>query len=112
MPRSRLAKADRRPIHEQAIRIAFAESKRPDLVEKLDDILRELSLLRRDADTTLVSKTGPRKITRLRNRGDFMDNSGPVLDPAFPEHFTKGEPRKKASPASISRTGSPRRTTR
>jgi hypothetical protein len=90
----RLAKAERRPIQDQAIRIAFAENKHPDLVEKLDDIYRELSLLRRSADTTLVSKTGQRKITRLRNRGDFMDNSGPVLDPAFPAHFTKGEPKK------------------
>ncbi len=92
---ARLAKADRRPIHEQAIRITFAGTKRPDLVEKLDDINRELSLLRKEAETTLVSKTGPRKITRLRNRGDFMDNSGPVLDPAFPEYFTKGQTKRK-----------------
>ncbi|MEX1114003.1 MAG: PSD1 and planctomycete cytochrome C domain-containing protein [Akkermansiaceae bacterium] len=90
----RLPTAERRPIHEKAIRIAFAEIKRPDLVEKLDGIHRELSLLRRDTDTTLVSKTGPRKTTRLRNRGDFMDNSGPVLEPAFLEHFTKGEAQK------------------
>jgi len=89
----RLPKEKRRPVEEKAIRIAFAESKRPDLVEKLDAIQRELTLLRRNTDTTLVSKTGPRKTTRLRNRGDFMDNSGPVLDPAFPHHFTKGEPR-------------------
>lgn len=90
----RLPKADRCPIEEKAIRIAFVESKRPDLVEKLDNIHRELTLLRRDADTTLVSKTGPRKTTRLRHRGDFMDNSGPLLEPAFPHHFTKGEPQK------------------
>ena len=88
---ARLAKTARRPIEEKAIRIAFAESKRPDLVEKLDGIYRELSLLRRGVDTTLVSKTGPRKTTRLRNRGNFMDVTGPVLEPAFPAHFTKGE---------------------
>lgn len=87
---SKLAKADRRPIHEKAIRIAFAESKRPDLVEKLDGLHRELSLLRRGADTTLVSKTGPRKTTRLRNRGNFMDESGALLEPAFLEHFSRG----------------------
>ncbi|QTN32038.1 DUF1553 domain-containing protein [Akkermansiaceae bacterium] len=91
---ARLGKAERRPIHEKSIRIAFAETKRPDLVAELDAINRELSMLRRDADTTLVSKTGPRKITRLRNRGDFMDNSGPVLEPAFPSHFVNGGPKK------------------
>jgi hypothetical protein len=90
----RLPKPARRPIHEKAIRIAFAESVRPDLVRQLDGIHRELSLLRRDADTTLVSKAGPRKTTRLRKRGDFMDHSGPVLEPAFPERFTKGEARR------------------
>jgi hypothetical protein len=90
----KIAKADRRPIHQKAIRIPFAESKRPDLVGKLDDIHRELSLLRRGVDTTLVSKSGPRKTTRLRNRGSFMDDSGPLLDPAFPAYFTHGEPEK------------------
>ncbi len=90
----RLPKTERRPIHEKAIRIAFAENQHPDLVKKLDGIYRELSLLRRGTDTTLVSKTGPRKTTRLRNRGSFMDNSGPLLDPALPSHFTKGEAKK------------------
>ncbi len=82
------AKKDRRAIHEKVIRIAFAESKRPDLVVKLDGLLRQLALLRRNCETTLVSKTGPRKTTRLRKRGNFMDNSGPRLDPAFPAYFT------------------------
>lgn len=92
---AKLPKTERRPIHEKVIGIAFAESKRPDLVKRLDDIYRELSLLRRDADSTLVTKTGPLKTTRLRNRGDFMDNSGPVLEPAFLEHFKKNEPQKR-----------------
>ena len=88
---ARLAKSERRPIQEKAIRIAFAENKRPDLVEKLDSIYRALSLLRRGVDTTLVSKSGVRKTTRLRNRGNFMDETGPMLEPALPAHFTTGE---------------------
>lgn len=85
----KMAKSQRRPIHEKAISIAYRESKNPHLVEKLDHLLRELSLLRRGVETTLISKSGPRKTTRLRPRGNFMDDSGPVLGPAFPTYFSK-----------------------
>ncbi|HCI92877.1 MAG TPA: hypothetical protein DHV60_10055 [Verrucomicrobiales bacterium] len=87
----RMAKKDRRPIHEKVIRVAFAESKRPDSVVKLNDLLRRLALLRRHSETALVSKTGPRKTTRLLKRGNFMDDSGPRLDPAIPAYFAKGK---------------------
>jgi hypothetical protein len=90
----RIEKSQRRPIQEMLIRVAFAESQHPELVARLEDIDRQLSLLRRGADTTLVSKSGPRKITRLRNRGDFMDNSGEPLDPAFPAYFNRGVVKK------------------
>jgi hypothetical protein len=92
---ARVARTERRPIHDKAIRIAFAESKRPDLVEKIDALLRELSLLRRGVETTLISKSGPRKTTRLRPRGNFIDDTGPVLAPAFPAYFTKEQTQQK-----------------
>lgn len=78
--------ADRRKVHQDVIRFAVQEHDHPDAVANLRDAYRELYRLRATSvDIALVSKTGPRKETRLRNRGNFMDESGPILEPAVPE---------------------------
>ena len=93
----RMKPKDIREIHTKVIAIAFRESTQPDLVRELDKTYAELFRLRQSAGTTLVSKTGPLKKTRLRHRGSFMDDSGPLLVPAVPETFGKLKPEGRAT---------------
>jgi ribosomal protein L29 len=86
-----------REIHTQVIALSFRESTQPDLVRELDKAYAELFRLRQSAGTTLVSKTGAPKETRLRHRGSFMDDSGPLLAPAVLERFEKVKPDGRAT---------------
>src|SRR5262249_28030460 len=44
--------------------------------------------LERTIRRTIVSQSGPPRITRVLHRGDWMDESGEVVEPAVP-HFMK-----------------------
>ncbi len=86
----RTAPEKRREIHTQIIEIAFREFQQPELVQQLNQLYREAYHLRRKGTPTLVSKTTTPKKTHLLNRGNFMEEIGPVLKPAVPEVFDNG----------------------
>lgn len=83
--------SSRRAIHQTVIEMAFREYQNPELTAQLHDLYREIYLHRQGATETLVSKEGTPKKTHVLNRGNFMDESGPVATPAIPEIFGKLE---------------------
>lgn len=80
----RMEPPERSPFHNQVLRIAYQSESQSEMTAELLDLYRQLSVLRKGVPITLVSKVGPLKETRLRDRGNFMDDSGPQLDPAIP----------------------------
>lgn len=48
----------------------------------------DLSRLERQVRATVVSVTGPPRLTRVLRRGDWMDESGEVVEPAVPRSMT------------------------
>ncbi|MFG0291421.1 MAG: DUF1553 domain-containing protein, partial [Rhodopirellula sp. JB044] len=67
---------------------AFLEASRPDLMTELRRHESRLGRLRSQALPVLVSKrSDSRKTTRLLNRGDYLDETGPIVSPAVPEFF-------------------------
>jgi hypothetical protein len=73
----------RRRVHQDVIRFAFQESRQLDVVGLLRSQYQRLETVRQQAvDEALVSKVGPLKETKLRLRGNFMDDSGDRLNPA------------------------------
>lgn len=93
-----MAKQDRRQVHHDVIRFAFQESQQPEKVTQLRNLYRAVESLRVRAEATaLVSRTGPLKETKLRDRGNFMDETGPVLEPAIPEFLGKLDTGNRAS---------------
>ena len=91
--------ADQRNIHRTVIDVTFREHQQPELTAELTEHLRKTFLFRRNATPTLVSKDGLTgssvKETRVLNRGNFMDESGPKASPQILSHFGKLE---KANP--------------
>ncbi len=79
------AQKDRRAVHRDVIRYAFQESRQPQLVTELRQLYKQLEQVRQHAtDEALISATGPLKETKLRDRGNFMDETGELLAPAVP----------------------------
>jgi len=91
----KMAPEKRRKIHTDIIEIAFRESQHPALVAKLTELYRKAYLFRQTAASTVVSKVGLQKKTHVLNRGNFMDESGPVAEPAIPEAFAKNTTDKR-----------------
>jgi hypothetical protein len=83
----KMSSEKRRPIHQQVIEMTFREHQQPEVTGELNDLYQEVYLHRQGATETLVSKVGPPKRTHVLNRGNFMDESGPVATPAIPEIF-------------------------
>lgn len=81
----KVAPEKRTELQNQLVREAFREQSQPGLLAKLRNAERLLFDHRRKAVPVLVSKSGQPKTTRLVNRGNFMDTTGPIVSPAIPE---------------------------
>ncbi len=76
-------------LQEAWIRLAFQESSSPQSMQSLRHTQAELYRLRQRANTTVVSRAAAPKLTRVLARGNFMDESGDVAQPAIPEFLGK-----------------------
>ncbi|MFK8112238.1 MAG: PSD1 and planctomycete cytochrome C domain-containing protein [Rubripirellula sp.] len=69
----------------EMVREAFLEQSQPELMDELREIESELAKLRWNSRPVLVSRAATPKQTRLLSRGNFMDESGPIMKPEIPE---------------------------
>ncbi|QDT69285.1 Planctomycete cytochrome C [Planctomycetes bacterium MalM25] len=76
---------ERTALQAEMLRDAFREQSQPELLQELRRVEADLYHLRSHSAPVLVSRAGDPKETRVLNRGDFMDESGPVVQPAVPE---------------------------
>ena len=81
--------SQRSPLQQEIIRDCYREQVQPDRLKSLRDAERELYSLRRRSTPVLVSRADKPKQTRLVARGNFMDTSGPIVEPAIPEFLGK-----------------------
>ncbi len=82
--------ADRDALEQQLVLAAVREASQPELMRRLRDLESKLFQMRRESQPVLVSRqTDEPKQTRLLNRGDYQDASGPVLSAAVPEFLDK-----------------------
>ncbi len=90
--------ADKRTALEDAvIRQAFRETKATSIMTTLRAAESELFQKRARAMPVLVSRqAGSRKTTRVLNRGDYQDTTGPIVQPDVPE-FLKPLPRSQGT---------------
>jgi hypothetical protein len=80
------ATANRDALEQEVVRAAFLESSQADLMNELRELESDLYLLRSKAMPVLASRrSDQRKTTRVLNRGDYNDRSGPIVSPAVPE---------------------------
>ncbi len=91
VPKAVLAKEAYRDADKKAVALAaWQEATQPKLMGRLRSLESELHQKRSQAMPVLVSrKTGDRKVTRLLNRGDYLDKTGPIVEPAVPEFLGK-----------------------
>lgn len=81
---------------------AFREQTQPELMQQLRGLESELYQMRARALPVLVSRQSQqRKTTRLLNRGDYQDESGPVVTPAIPEFLDQSD--KNSNPEILTR---------
>ncbi len=77
---------DRDDLQNEVILDAFREQTQPALMQSLRALESELFTMRSRAMPVLVSKqSDQQKTTRLLNRGDYQDTTGPFVAPAVPE---------------------------
>lgn len=77
--------AKRDDLQKKIVQAVYYEQSQPELMEQLRKVENQLYALRRESMPVLVSKAGEPKETRLVNRGNFMDTTGPIVGPAVPE---------------------------
>jgi hypothetical protein len=70
-------------------RAAYNQSRQVEAMTGLRSLQAELHRLRADAKTVVVSKAGTPKTTRVLVRGNFMDTTGAITEPAIPEFMGK-----------------------
>ncbi len=82
--------ADQRDaVQREVVQDAYRSWTQPQKMSRLRELEGELFALRARATPVLVSRSGKqRKTTRLLNRGDYQDDTGPILQPALPEFLT------------------------
>ena len=74
--------------------VSDAESKK--LLEKREkEIAAQIAKIEKAGRLTMITRTlaKPRE-TRILPRGNFLDESGPIVQPAFPEFLKKPDPKK------------------
>ncbi|MEQ8617256.1 MAG: PSD1 and planctomycete cytochrome C domain-containing protein [Lacipirellulaceae bacterium] len=79
------AAARRNALQKEIAQAVYFEQSQPELMTQLREMENQLYGLRRESMPVLVSKSGEPKETRLVNRGNFMDTTGPIVGPAVPE---------------------------
>ena len=77
--------SQRTDLQQEIVKAIYREEVQPELVEQLRQIENQLYALRRKSMSVLVSRAAEPKETRLVNRGNFMDTTGPIVSPAVPE---------------------------
>ncbi|WP_231743784.1 PSD1 and planctomycete cytochrome C domain-containing protein [Stieleria neptunia] len=78
---------------------AFREQTLLEQMAELRSLESELFLMRATAMPVLVSQQArQRKTTRLLNRGDYQDESGPIVAPAYPEFLNAEEVAERSEP--------------
>lgn len=78
--------AQRDPLQHEIVADAFREAQSPVVMKKLRQAEGRLYSLRSQAMRVLVSRQADRrKITRVLHRGDYQDESGPIVTAAVPE---------------------------
>lgn len=86
---------DRDELQHEIVRDAFRERSQPQRLARLRSLESELATLRSRAVPVLVSRQSKvRKTTRLLNRGDYQDETGPIVSAAVPEFL--GNPLPKS----------------
>ncbi len=73
------------------MRAAYTEATEPEVMRLVRELQAELFRLRSHAKTTVVSRASATKVTRVLPRGNFMDESGAIVQPAIPEFLGKLE---------------------
>ena len=58
-------------------------------MKKVDDLKRQKAQLRAEIPTTLITEAVPPRTMRILPRGNWQDDSGPVVEPAIPEFLGK-----------------------
>ena len=76
--------AGAKELHQQIEKASPAEV--PKLKERLAELNRDIAALRKEARRTMVTASVEPRPTRVLKRGDWMDDSGEVVQPAVP-HF-------------------------
>jgi len=81
-------------LQKEIVLDAYREQSQPEELAELQAIERELALIRADAMPVLVSRqTAQQKTTRLLNRGDFSDKTGPIMSPETPDFLNNALPK-------------------
>jgi hypothetical protein len=62
------------------------------LSRSLGELERQRDALLKTIDTTLLSKSGPPRVVRVRPRGDWADDSGEVVEPGLPADLAGAAP--------------------
>jgi hypothetical protein len=68
-----------------------ARPKDPDLQAKLAAAKKALADLEKQVPRCLVSESGPPRTVRLLPRGNWQDESGPIMQPALPAYLVPGK---------------------
>lgn len=91
---------DRDVLQQEIVEDVYREHSQPKRMKRLRRLETRLGRLRSQAMPVLVSKQSPmRKKTRLLNRGDYQDETGPFVSPAIPEFL--GNPIESANPSRL-----------
>ena len=88
----RTSAKERSDLHSEVVLDAFREKTQPKLMERLRRLESDLHQLRADAMPVLVSRqTLKPKTTRVVNRGDYSDKTGPLVLPVVPEFLKSSQ---------------------
>lgn len=80
------AREKRSELQQEIATDAYREATQPHLMAKLRELENALSMIRAKAMPVLVSRRSDvHKTTRVLNRGDYQDTSGPLVTSAVPE---------------------------
>lgn len=92
-----LAKPDSRSdLQKELVIDAYREMTQPQLMKKLRAMESKLFRMRANAMPVLVSRPADQpKLTRLVNRGDYQDTTGPIMKAALPEFLVNDSTDRK-----------------
>lgn len=101
----RTATEKRSELQHELVANALSELAQPKKMEQLRQLESQLFELRSQGMPVLVSrKASVRKRTRLLNRGDYQDTTGPIVSPAFPKLLTSSGNRSTTSGDAVGET--------